>query len=82
MVTMVLVRGGRAVPPVKAAISVNPAVDASAPVWAAAAIGDTAAARTPTRSTAGVSTPVRAAATVPLGVHGYPLRRLRPRYLP
>jgi hypothetical protein len=33
---MVPVRGGRATPPVKAAISVNPAAGASAPVWAAA----------------------------------------------
>jgi hypothetical protein len=32
MVTMVPVRGGRAAPPVKVAISVNPAVGASAPV--------------------------------------------------
>jgi hypothetical protein len=40
MVTMVPVRGGRAAPPVKAVISVNPAArsttDASTPVWAAA----------------------------------------------
>jgi hypothetical protein len=32
IVTMVPVRGGRAAPPVKAAISVNPAADASVPV--------------------------------------------------
>jgi hypothetical protein len=43
MMTMVPVRGGRVAPPVKAAISVNPIADASAPVWAAAAIGDTTA---------------------------------------
>jgi hypothetical protein len=36
MVTMVTVRGGRATPPVKAAISVDPAAGASVPVWAAA----------------------------------------------
>jgi hypothetical protein len=36
MVTMVPVRGGRVAPPVKAAISVNPAAGASVPVWAAA----------------------------------------------
>jgi hypothetical protein len=39
---MVPVRGGRAAPPVKATISVNPATGTSAPVWTAAAIGDTA----------------------------------------
>jgi hypothetical protein len=82
IVTMVPVRGGRATPPVKAAISINPAADASAPVWAAAAIRNTAAARTPTWSTVSASVPVRAAATVPLGVHGCPLRRLLPRCLP
>jgi hypothetical protein len=53
--------------PVKAAISVNPVVGASAPVWATTAIRDTAAMRAPTRSAGGVSTPVRAAATAPLG---------------
>jgi hypothetical protein len=37
MVTMVPVRGGRAVLPIRAAISDNPAAGASAPVWAAAA---------------------------------------------
>jgi hypothetical protein len=37
MVTMVPVRGGRAAPPIKAVISVNPAADASAPVWGTAA---------------------------------------------
>jgi hypothetical protein len=68
--------------PVKAAISVNLATGASAPVWAAAAVGDTAAARAPARSTAGASAPVRAAATAPLGVRGCPLRRLLPRCLP
>jgi hypothetical protein len=79
---MVPVRGGRAVQPVKAATSVNLAAGASAPVWAAAAVGDTAAARTPAWSAASASAPVRAAATVPLGVHGCPLRRLFPRCLP
>jgi hypothetical protein len=44
MVTMVPIRGGRTTPLVKAAISVNSAVDASAPVWDAATIGDTHAA--------------------------------------
>jgi hypothetical protein len=47
MVTMVPVRGGRAAPPVKAMISVNPATSAFARVWAAAAVGGTAAARAP-----------------------------------
>jgi hypothetical protein len=79
---MVPVRGGRAVPPVKAATSVNLAAGASAPVWAAAAVGDTAAARTPAWSAAGASAPVRVVATVPLGVHGCSLRRLFPRCLP
>jgi hypothetical protein len=45
MVAMVPVRGGRVAPPMKAAISVNPVVDASVPVWAVAAVGGTAAAR-------------------------------------
>jgi hypothetical protein len=39
MVTMVPVRGGRVTPYVKAAISINPATGASAPVWAAVAVG-------------------------------------------
>jgi hypothetical protein len=82
MVTMVPVWGGRDAPPVKAAISVNPTTDASSPVWAAAAIGDTAATRAPARSAVGASAPVRASAMAPLGVHGYPLRRLLPRCLP
>jgi hypothetical protein len=82
MVTMVPVRGGRAALPVKTAISINPATGVSAPVWAAAAIGDTAATRAPARSTAGASAPVRAAATAPMGVRGCPLRRLLPRCLP
>jgi hypothetical protein len=82
MVTMVPVRGGRDAPPVKAAISVNPisvnpATGTSAPVWTAAAIGDTAAVRA-----AGASALVRTAATTPLGVRGCPLRRLLPRCLP
>jgi hypothetical protein len=64
-----------------AAISVNPAVGTSAPVWAAAAIGDTAVARAPARSAAGASALVRTAATAPLGVRGCPLRRLLPRCL-
>jgi hypothetical protein len=45
MVTKVPIRGGRAAPYVKAAISVNPTADASAPFWAAAAVGGTTAAR-------------------------------------
>jgi hypothetical protein len=82
MVTMVPVRGGRAAPPVKTAVSVNPAAGASTPIWAAAAIGDTAAARAPAQSTASASAPVRATATAPLGVRGCPLRCLLPRCLP
>jgi hypothetical protein len=82
MVTMVPVRGGRAAPPVKTAISVNLAAGASVPVWAAATVGDTAAARAPAWSTAGASAPARVAATVPLGVRGCPLRRLLSRCLP
>jgi hypothetical protein len=82
MVTMVTVWGGRATPPVKAAISVNLAADASAPVWATATVGDTTAARAPARSAAGASAPVRAATPAPLGVCGCPLRRLLPRCLP
>jgi hypothetical protein len=82
MVTMIPVRGGRATPPVKAAISVNPAVGASAPVWAAATVEDMVAGRAPARSTVGPSAPVRAATTVPLGVRGCPLRHLLPRCLP
>jgi hypothetical protein len=71
MVTMIPVREGRAVPPVKAVISINPA----------AAVGGTTAARAPTRSAAGTSTSVRAAATAPLVVRGCPLRRLLSRQL-
>jgi hypothetical protein len=56
MVTMVPVRGGRATPPVKAVIFINPSTGASTPVWAAA--------------------------TVPLGVHGCPLYHLLSHYLP
>jgi hypothetical protein len=56
---MVPVRGGRATPSVKAAISVNPVVGVSAPV--------TAVACALARSTAGASVPVWAAATVLLG---------------
>jgi hypothetical protein len=82
MVTMVPVQGWRAAPPVKVVISVNPAAGASTPVWAAAAVGDTAAARAPARSAAGASAPVRAAATAPLGVRGCPLRYLLSRCLP
>jgi hypothetical protein len=77
---MVPVRGGRAAPPIKATISINPTADASSPVWAA--VGDTTAACAPARSVAGTSVPIRAAATVPLGVHGFPLRRMLPRCLP
>jgi hypothetical protein len=47
MVTMVPVRGGRVTPPLKAAVSVNPAASAFTPVWAAAAVRDTAAAPPP-----------------------------------
>jgi hypothetical protein len=79
---MVPVRGGRVAPPVKAAISVNPAVDASAPVWAAAAVGDTAAARAPARSAVDASAPIRAATTAPLRLRGCPLCHLLPRCLP
>jgi hypothetical protein len=79
---MVPVRGGRVVPPVKVAISVNPATRASAPDWVAATVGNTAAACAPTRITASTSVPIRAATTVPLGVRGCPLRRLLPRCLP
>jgi hypothetical protein len=82
IVTMVPVRGGRVVPPVKTTISVNPAADASAPVWAAVAVRDTAATRAPSRSAAGAFAPVRAVAMAPLGVHGCPLHRLLPRCLP
>jgi hypothetical protein len=38
-VNMVSIWGERAVPPVKAAIYVDPATDASAPIWAAATVG-------------------------------------------
>jgi hypothetical protein len=82
MVTMIPIQGGRAAPPVKAAISVNPTVGASALVWAAVAVGGTAAPRTPAQSSACASTPVWAAAMVPLGVRGCPLRRLLSRCLP
>jgi hypothetical protein len=54
--SMVPIWGGRAAPPVKAVISVNPAAGASAPVWAAVAVEDTAAARAPTRSVWGCAT--------------------------
>jgi hypothetical protein len=62
---MALVRGGRAAPPVRSAISVDPA----------AAARNVAAARVLARSAAGSSTPVWAAATVPVGVRGCPLHR-------
>jgi hypothetical protein len=81
-VTMVPVRGGRAVQPVKGAISVDLAAGASTPVWAAVVVGGTAAAHSPARSAAGVSAPVWAAATAPLGVRGCPTRRLLSRCLP
>jgi hypothetical protein len=58
MVTIVPVRRGRAAPPVKATVSVNPAAGASAPVWAAAVIGGTTTAHTPARSTTGASATV------------------------
>jgi hypothetical protein len=79
---MVPVRGGRAAPPVKAAISVNPATGASALVWAATVVGGTSAVRAPARSAAGASAPIRAATTAPRGMRGCPLRRLLPRCLP
>jgi hypothetical protein len=62
--------------PDKAAISVDPGVSASAPVWAAAAVGGTTTARASARSAAGASAPVWAAATTPLGVRSCPLRLL------
>jgi hypothetical protein len=71
MVTMVPVRGGRTAPPVKAAVSVNPAAGTSAPVWAAAAVRDTSTAHTPAWS---------AATMAPLGVRGCSLHYL-PRQL-
>jgi hypothetical protein len=80
--TMVPVRGGRVAPPIKAAISVDPATGASTPVWAAVVVGGTAAARTPSWSAAHASAPVWAAATAPLVVHGCPLRGLLLRCLP
>jgi hypothetical protein len=79
---MVPIQGRRAAPPVKAAISVDPVVDASAPVWAATAVGGMATPRAPARSAAGASAPIWAAATVPLGVHGCPLHHLLSRYHP
>jgi hypothetical protein len=79
---MVPVRRGRATPPVKAVISVNPAISASAPVWVAAAVWGTDAARAPAWSIADVSTPVWAAVTAPLGVRGCPLHCLLSHYLP
>jgi hypothetical protein len=82
MLTMVPVRGGRAAPPLKAVISVNPTDGASAPVWAAIAVEGMAAARVPAWSTTGTSTPIWAAAMVPLGVHGCPLCHLLSRCLP
>jgi hypothetical protein len=66
MVTMLPVRGGRASPPIKTAISVNPAASAFVPFWAATA----------------ASVAVRAATMVELGVRGCPLRCLLPRCLP
>jgi hypothetical protein len=82
LVTMLPDRGGRVAPPIKAAISVNPAAGASAPVWGTTAVGGTATACAPARSATGASAPIRATVTVPLGVHSYPLRRLLPRCLP
>jgi hypothetical protein len=73
-VTMVPDRGERATPPIKIAISVDLAIGASAPVWAAAAIGGTTAAHAPAWSVDGVSAPVWAVTTAPLGVRGCPLR--------
>jgi hypothetical protein len=82
MVTMVPVRGGRAAPLVKAAISVDPATGASTLVCAAAAVEGTDAARAPTWSAVDASVPVWVAATAPLGVRGCPLHRLLSRCLP
>jgi hypothetical protein len=56
MMIMVPVRGERATPPVKAAISANPV----------ATVGGMAVARAPTQSVVDASAPVWAAATVPL----------------
>jgi hypothetical protein len=70
------------VSPVKAAISVNPAVGASVSVWAAATVRGTAATRAPVRSAADASASIRAAATAPLGVRGCPLCHLLPHCLP
>jgi hypothetical protein len=78
MVTMVPIRGVRAALPIKAAISVNPAAGAPAPVWAAATVEGTTATCATAQSAVGTFAPVRAAATAPLGVHGCPLRRLLP----
>jgi hypothetical protein len=73
MVTTVPVRRGRAAPPVKAVISVNPTAGTSVPVWATVAVGGMAAARAPARRAAGASAPVWATATAPLGVRCCPL---------
>jgi hypothetical protein len=59
--------GGRVAPPVKAVISVDLAVSAFMPVWAAAAVGGTVIAHAPEQSVVGMSMPVWAAATAPLG---------------
>jgi hypothetical protein len=80
-VTMVPVLGGRAAPPVKATISVDPAAGASVPVWAVVIIRGTTTMRAPAQSTIGASAPIWAAATAPLVVCGYPLRRLVSRCL-
>jgi hypothetical protein len=63
-------------------VSVDPAAGASAPVWAAAAVGGTAATCAPVWSAAGASTPIWAAIMGPLMVHGCPVRRLLSRGLP
>jgi hypothetical protein len=69
-VTMVPDRGGRAARTIKIAISVDLAIGASAPVWAAVAIGGTTAACALARSVGDVFAPVWAVATAPLGVRG------------
>jgi hypothetical protein len=82
MVNMVPVRGGRVAPPINVVISFNPAVGAFMSVYATAAVEGTAVARAPAWRAASMSALIRAAATMPLGVRGCPLRRLLPRCLP
>jgi hypothetical protein len=72
VVTMVPVRGGRAAPPVRSVISVDPAAAARSAVVVCV----------PARSAASSSTPVWAATTAPVGVRGYPLHRPLSRCFP